>query len=167
MSNFISWYGLFLIGIGMVAILTSKLVFRLIFGLGRLAFVIARIAIICFVAGLEVDLLITRPEIFALEFLGVAALAYAWRRFARDRGYSPIVALRRRFHLGARAPLVLEQMSEDVEVAPDTHPIQVAPPVAEPEAPATAGSGDRIDIVNWLDQEMNGAGHQSRGGQPA
>ncbi len=169
MSNFISWYGLFLIGIGMVALLTSKLVFRIVFGLGKLAFVIARIAILGFGAGLEVVLLINYPAAFAAEFLAVAGLAYAWRRFERDRGYSPVVALRRRFHLGARAPLVLEQLSEDVEVAPDDHPIQIAPPVAEPvvesEAPASSGSADRIDIVSWLDQEMNGA--KGRGGQPS
>ena len=166
MSGFLNWYMLFLIGIGAVALLTSKLVFKLVFGLGRVAFVLARLAAICLLAGLEVDLLITRPEVFALEFLGVAALAYAWRRFARDRGYSPVVAMRRRFHLGARAPLVLEQLSEDVEVTPDDHPIQIAPPVEEPETPPSAGSADRIDIMSWLDAEMNGAKHQT-GGQPS
>ena len=166
MSNFISWYGLFLIGIGFVALLTSKLVFRIVFGLGRISFVIARIAIIGFVAGLEVVLLINYPAVFAAEFLAVAGLAYAWRRFAHDRGYSPIVAVRRRFHLGARAPLVLEQLSEDVEVKPDDRPIQVSEAVAEPDAPASSGSTDRIDIVSWLDQEMNGA-EQTRGGQPS
>ena len=164
MSNFISWYGLFLIGIGFVALLTSKLVFRIVFGLGKMAFVIARIAIMGFAAGLEVVLLINYPAVFAAEFLAVAGLAYAWRRFARDRGYSPVVAVRRRLHLGAHAPLVLEQLSEDVEVKPDDHPIQVAPPVAEPEAQATSESADRIDIMSWLDAEINGAEHQSRGG---
>ena len=158
---------LFLIGIGAVALLTSKLLLKIVFGLGRIAFVLARLAAICLAAGLEVVLLVTRREIFALEFLGVVALAYAWRRFARDRGFSPVVAARRRFHLGARAPLVLEQLSEDVEVTPDDHPIQVAPPVEEPEAPATSGSGDRIDIVSWLDAEMNGAEREARGGQPS
>ena len=164
MSGFLTWYTLFLIGIGGVALLTSRLMFRIVFGLGRLAFVVARIAVLCFVAGLEVVLLINYPAAFAAEFLAVAGLAYAWRRFVHDRGYSPVVAVRRRFHLGARAPLVLEQLSEDVEVTPDDRPIQVAEPVVEPEAPATSGSADRIDIVSWLDQEMNGAEHQSRGG---
>ena len=159
MSAHIMWFVMFLIGIGMVAILTSKLVFKIVFGLGRMAFVIARLAAICLVAGLEVMLLVTRPEVFGAEFVAVAGLAYAWRRFARDRGYSPVIALRRRFHLGARAPLVLEQLSENVEVTADDHPIQVE----EPEAPATSGSADRIDIVSWLDTEMNGAERQTGG----
>lgn len=149
--------GMLISAAGAMALLFSRIVFKVVFGLGRIAFVLARIVAICFVAGLELVLLINSPEVFAAEFLAVAGLAYAWRRFERDRGYSPVIALRRRLHLGARAPLVLEQLSEDVEVVPDDRPVIVPEQKVREEAPVDAGSDGRIDVVSWLDSEINGS----------
>lgn len=146
----------------LMGVIALWLLRRIVPVLWRIAKILPRVAFrlgVVAAAGFEIYLLISRAEVFALEFAVLAVLAIAWRRYETLNGYSPLVRVKR-FVKREFEPNPLEELVEKIEMVPVSQHVLVASTSAEPgEVPPTGAPSpldDQLDTFAglWSPEEI-------------